>query len=106
MSGRTEPSQTPVPASEPKAEFARAFDETFRRLDVQGRSHNFVSILELRRGLPFDRQAFDAGLRELRRAGRYTLSAAEGKQGVRPEEQEAGIIEDGALLLYVSRKLS
>jgi hypothetical protein len=106
-SGRTEPPQTLVAASEQAAEFARAFDETFRRLDGQGRSHNFVSLLELRRGLlRFDRQAFDAGLRELRRVGRYTLSAAEGRQGVSPEEQEAGIIEDGALLLYVSRKLS
>jgi hypothetical protein len=103
--GRTEPPQTSS-AAEPTAEFAHAFDETFRRLDEQSRSHNFVSLLELRRGLPFDREAFDAGLRELRRAGRYTLSAAEGRQGVSPEEQEAGIIEDGALLLYVSRKLS
>ena len=106
VSGRTEPPQTLVAASEQAAEFARAFDETFRRLDVQGRSHNFVSIIELRRALSFDRQAFDGGLRELRRAGRYTLSAAEGRQGVSPEEQAAGIIEDGALLLYVSRKLS
>jgi hypothetical protein len=103
--GRNEPPQTSS-AAESIAEFAHAFDETFRWLDEQSRSHNFVSLLELRRGLPFDRQAFDAGLRELRRAGRYTLSAAEGRQGVSPEEQEAGIIEDGALLLYVSRKLS
>lgn len=106
ISGRAEPPQTPAAASEPAAEFVHAFDEAFRRLDEQSRSHNFVSILELRRGLPFDPQAFDTGLRKLRRAGRYTLSAAEGRQGISPEEQEAGIIEDGALLLYVSRKLS
>jgi hypothetical protein len=42
----------------------------------------------------------------LRRAGRYTLSTAEGRHGLSPEEREAGIHEDGATLLYVSRKLS
>ena len=62
--------------------------------------------MDLRRALPFDRATFDAGLDALRRAGRYTLSAAEGRYGITPEEQEAGIVEDGTLLLYVSRKLS
>lgn len=102
---RAEPARTTATA-ESVLEFAHAFEEVFRRLDEQSRSHNFVSLLELRRGLPFDRQAFDAGLHELRRSGRYTLSAAEGRDGVRPEEQEAGIIEDGSLLLFVSRKVS
>ena len=37
-------------------------------------------------------------------AGRYSLSAAEGRHGLTPEEREAGILEDGTLLLYVSRK--
>lgn len=105
-SGRADLPQASASTAQPSGEFVDAFDEAFRRLDKQGRSHNFVSLLELRRSLPLDRRTFDSGLRELRRAGSYTLSAAEGRHGVSPEEQDAGIIEDGALLLYVSRKLS
>lgn len=95
-----------APQTRPATDFARAFDDAFQRLEKEGRSHNFVSLLDLRCALPFDSQAFNAGLHELRRAGRYTLSAAEGRHGISAEEQQAGIIEDGALLLYVSRKLS
>jgi hypothetical protein len=40
----------------------------------------------------------------LRHQGRYSLSAAEGRHGILPEEHDAGIIEDGSLLLFVSRK--
>jgi hypothetical protein len=91
---------------EPPPDFARAFDEAFQRLDRQRGAHNFVSLVELRPAVPVDRPTFDARLQELRRAGRYTLSAAEGRHGISPAEQEAGIPEDGALLLYVSRRLS
>jgi hypothetical protein len=108
--GRPKPAPSPtpaqVPASEPSATFARLFDEAFGQLDRQKGAHNFVSLVELRRVLAVDRQTFDAGLRSLRQAGRYTLSGAEGRHGVSPEEREAGITEDGSLLLYVSRKLS
>ncbi|HTU22540.1 MAG TPA: hypothetical protein VMG10_31165 [Gemmataceae bacterium] len=54
--------------------------------------------------MPVERAAFDAGLQDLRRARRYTLSAAEGRHGLRAEEQDAGIHEDGSLLLFVSRR--
>jgi hypothetical protein len=54
--------------------------------------------------VPVDRAAFDTGLHQLRVAGRYSLSAAEGRHGLSPEEREAGITEDGTLLLYVSRR--
>jgi hypothetical protein len=54
--------------------------------------------------LPVERTTFDAGLEELRRAGRYTLSGAEGRHGVSDAERDAGICEVGTLLLYVSRK--
>jgi hypothetical protein len=84
--------------------FARDFDEIFNQIDRQKGGHNFISLVELRRRLPLERHAFDAELRKLRMAGRYTLSAAEGRHGLHPEEQEAGIIEDGALLLFVSRR--
>jgi hypothetical protein len=100
---------TPAPRPEgprPAGDFARAFDEAFERLDRAAGAHNYVSLVDLRRAVPVDRQTFDTALGDLRRAGRYTLSAAEGRHGVRPEEREAGIVEDGAVLLYVSRRLS
>jgi hypothetical protein len=93
-----------APRPPARLEFARAFDEAFARLDRQQGSHNFVSLVELRRAVPVSRQVFDAELRQLRLAGKYTLSAAEGRHGVNAAEQESGITEDGTLLLYVSRK--
>jgi hypothetical protein len=86
-------------------DFARAFDEAYERIERE-RGHNFVSLVDLRRAIRSDRPTFDAGLQSLRRAGRYTLSAAEGRDGISPEENLAGIREDGSLLLYVSRRLS
>jgi hypothetical protein len=92
------------PQAAPSADFAKAFDEAFYWLDRRGGSHNFVSLVDLRRALPFDRATFDGELRGLRRANRYILSAAEGRHGLSPEEREAAITEDGTLLLYVSRR--
>jgi hypothetical protein len=43
-------------------------------------------------------------LQRLRRAGRYSLSAAEGRHGISAEERDAAIPEDGSLLLFVSRR--
>jgi hypothetical protein len=86
------------------ADFAGAFDEAFNDIDRRKGSHNFAHLLDLRRALPLARDQFEAGLRELRVAGRYTLSAAEGRHGITPEERAAGIVEDGSLLLYVSRR--
>jgi hypothetical protein len=99
--------QAPAPAIPAPAapEFGPAFAVAFDRLDRQTGGHNFVSLVDLRRELPADRATFDAELRRLRLAGRYTLSAAEGRHGLSTAEQDAGIPEDGALLLYVSRKL-
>ncbi|NUQ64187.1 MAG: hypothetical protein HUU20_17085 [Pirellulales bacterium] len=92
----------PVRAEE---DFAARFEEAFDQLDRRKGSHNFVSLVDLRRwfaGLP--REQFDAGLRQLRIDGRFTLSAAESVYGIRPEQREAGLEEGGALLLHVSRK--
>lgn len=93
-----------VVSNEPPLDFARAFDEAFQQLDSQ-HGHNFVSLVDLRRAIPADRHTFDAGLQRMRLAGRYTLSAAEGRDGISREENEAGLREHGSLLLYVSRKL-
>ena len=92
-------------AIETPADFPTRFDATFREIDHRKGAHNFVSLVELRPAMSdVSRAAFDAGLRSLRQAGRYTLSAAESVQGIRPEDREAGIEEAGSLLLYVSRK--
>jgi hypothetical protein len=98
-----------TPPSEPKPvpppqDFAHLFDEAFVRLDREGGGHNHVSLVELRRAVPVERARFDAELQQLRRSGRYSLSAAEGRHGLRAEEQDAAIHEDGSLLLFVSRR--
>ncbi len=87
----------------PSTDFASAFDSAFDRLDRQSGGHNFVSLVALRQALPVGREPFDRELRVLRQAGRYTLSAAEGRHGISPEERDAGITEEGSLLLFVSR---
>ena len=94
------------PVSSPPVDFGSAFDEAFNRLDRAKGSHNFVSLVDLRQAVPADRAAFDSGLHRLRVAGRYTLSAAEGRHGISQEERDAGILEDGTLLLHVSRRSS
>jgi hypothetical protein len=67
------------PALAPPQDFARLFEEAFDRFDRERGSHNLVSLVGLRRALPVGRAAFDAELQRLRRAGRYSLSAAEGR---------------------------
>lgn len=94
----------PAPVAPPPTDFARTFAEAFDRLDRRDGGFNFVNLRDLRRELPADRETFDAELHRLRAAGRYSLSAAEGRHGVSPEERQAGIDEGGALLLFVSRK--
>jgi hypothetical protein len=89
---------------QPVADFAQRFEEAFARLDRERGGHNLVSLVALRQAMGEERAAFDAGLRELRREGRYSLSAAEGRHGISPEEREAGVVEDGSLLLFASRK--
>jgi hypothetical protein len=90
-------------ARPPVANFAAAFAAAFDRLDRQAGGHNRVSLVALRQALPLDRAAFDTGLLQLRRAGRFTCSAAEGRHGLTAQERAAGITEDRALLLYASR---
>jgi hypothetical protein len=89
----------------PSADFTVCFESAFAELDRQKGSHNFVSLVDLRRALPtFSREQFDRGLGELRAAGRFGLSAAESIHGIRTGEREAGIEEAGTLLVNVSRK--
>jgi hypothetical protein len=101
--------KSPPPLPAPQLEraplaFSEAFDQAFARLDRAAGGHNFVSLADLRPTLDVERAVFDAGLREMRRAGQYTLSAAEGRHGLGEAERAAGVTEDGTLLLYVSRR--
>jgi hypothetical protein len=95
--------EAPAEAKEkpPLVDFARMFDEVFERLGQA--SHGQVSLVELRRQVPVERERFDEELNRLRRAGRYSLEGAEGRHGISSEEREAGIVEHGRLLLYVSK---
>lgn len=88
-------------------DFASRFDAAFRKLDERSGGHNFVSLVDLRRTVhAWPLAVFDAELRKLRVDRVYTLSAAEGRYGVTPEERDAAIHEDGSMLLYVSRRKS
>jgi hypothetical protein len=107
--GAQAPAAKPESTAAPSAvlavpDFPRLFEEAFDRLDRARGSPNLVSLVSLRRELPVGRAAFDAELQRLRRAGRYSLSAAEGRHGISPEERDAAIPEDGSLLLFVSRR--
>jgi len=98
---------TPAPATPARGapmDFGQSFDEAFSQLDRHKGGHNFVSLVDLRQRLAVARDVFDNELRKLRIAGRYTLSAAEGRHGMLPEERDAGIVENGTLLLYASRR--
>ncbi len=100
---------TPPVASQESAahfeEFAKRFEESFSQLDRQRGGHNFVSLADLRRELnTVPRAQFDAHLRRLRQERRFELSGAQSKQGLPEELREAGVIEAGNLLMYVSRR--
>jgi hypothetical protein len=97
------PPLPPRPAAEVGPDFEPAFTAVFTSIDRRHGSNNLVSLVELRRELSVPREVFDAGLRQLRVVGLYSLSAAEGRHGISVEEREAGIVEQGTLLLYVSR---
>jgi hypothetical protein len=97
--------EEPATPGEPEYAFADAFARAFDELDRMSGGHNFVSLVDLRAALPLPREAFDRGLQSLRHAGSFGLSSAEGRHGLTPDERVAAIMEDGTLLLYVSRKL-
>src|SRR5262249_3440398 len=82
---RTESYRAPTPttSTSSKEAFESAFADAFASLDRQAGGHNFVSLVELRGAVPVGRERFDVGLRELRVAGQFTLSAAEGRHGIK-----------------------
>jgi hypothetical protein len=84
-----------------EADFDRAFDAE----DRQNGGHNFANLAAVRAALAVPRPVFDALLHQLRRAGRYSLSAAEGRRGaLSAEDLAAAVMEDGQALLWLSRR--
>lgn len=90
----------------PSHDFAREFHSAFEALDRRNGSTNFVKIADLRQALSqFTRDEFDAGLRELRMDGAFSLDSHEGLHGsLSDDEREAGVREAGSLLVYASRR--
>jgi hypothetical protein len=98
------PIPQPVPVSASVSSFAGRFKEAFERLDRRRGHLNLVSLVDLRHELAdVPREAFDAGVLQLRRERLFSLSSAEGLDGLRPDEREAAIRDEGDLLLNVSR---
>lgn len=99
------PTVAPQSEATPPADFATLFDAAFARLDAQQGGRNFLKVYDLRQALAqFPRSDFDAGLRQLRLADRYTMEGASGTLPLSAEERAAGIQEGLLLLIYVSRK--
>lgn len=98
--------EVPSPAARPAAsDFRARFDQAFDELDRARRQLNQVKLLDLRQCLSqYDRPTFDAELRKLRLAGRYSLDPAEGTHArLNEEERAAGIVEAGLRLVYCQR---
>lgn len=100
LNGHSEAKQRPVT----QEAAGDAFDAAFQEADRERGGHNFVSLVDLRRRLAMESSDFNRLLHEVRSAGKYTLSAAEGRHGLTAEELDAGIREDGSYLLYVSKR--
>jgi hypothetical protein len=87
-------------------DFVQAFRAAFDILDRRNGSTNFVKLADLRDALSeFSREDFDAGLRNLRMEGVFSLDSHEGLHGsLSHDEREAGVREAGSLLVYASRR--
>lgn len=98
---------SPITTTRPARDFAEAFHRSFEALNHRNGSTNFVKLVDLRRELAeFDRDEFDAGLRQLVSDGKFSLDSHEGLHGpLTPEERDAGIRDSGSLLVYASRSL-
>lgn len=88
----------------PGLDLAGQLELAFAELDALAGRHNFVSLVDLRDRLGWNRAIFDAVLQRERAVGRFTLIGAEGRLGLTSAEKKAGILEDGCLLLYVARR--
>ncbi len=96
-------SAEPIPRAL-NGDFSTIFWQAFDRLNQETGSHNFVSLVDLRKAVSCSVPEFDAGVQKLRQEGLLTLSAIEGRHGISQEERRAAIQEEGSLLLFVSRK--
>ncbi|MBL8797988.1 MAG: hypothetical protein JNM56_29085 [Planctomycetia bacterium] len=81
-----------------------ALMSAFAAVEQGERTRNWVNLADLEAQLGWNRARFLAVLKAARQRGWLTLSAAEGKGGISDRDRKAGIYEDGALLLFASRK--
>ena len=97
---------TTVARPAPARDFNKVFREAFEQLDRKNGSTNFVKLADLRHALSdFSREEFDAGLRQLRLDGLFSLDSHEGLHGsLTHDERESGVREAGSLLVYASRR--
>lgn len=80
------------------ATFAEQFASAHTRISGE---FNLASLLSLREALPeFSREEFDAELRILRIARKYSLSACENRTDITREQRDAGIQQGNETLLY------
>jgi hypothetical protein len=88
-------------AADPEEALLSAFD----MLDASGRGY-YVALSDLRRALPgLSRAEFDRTIQKLRRDWVLTLDPAEGRHETVPRDVlDAGIMEQGRLLVYVARR--
>jgi hypothetical protein len=80
----------------------RAYEQLNARASRWAR--DFISLVDLRREAHLGRSEFDGAITDLRRRGVLSLSAAEGRHGISEEERQAGIREEGSLLLFATRR--
>ncbi len=103
--GEASSTRAPAAADVGGKAFLAQFAKIFERLDRKNGSFNSVNLFELRQALPnFSRDQFDAGLRQLREEGCFSLSASESSEGTSSEELKAGIHEGGTVLVHVSKR--
>jgi hypothetical protein len=86
-------------------DFPRAFNDAFDQLRRE-RPLNLVELSALRRALPgFTREAFDRGLRDLRKSRQFVLETFEARHGtLSAEEAAAAIREDGRVFAFAARR--
>lgn len=78
----------------------------FDELNAKRGHRNYVQLFEMREALPdVSRSEFDRAIDELRRRWVLTLDPAEGRhERVSPEVLDAGIQDQGSLLVYAARR--
>jgi hypothetical protein len=99
--------QATPPVSNLNESFAGDLANVFERLSEQSRLPGCVSLADLRPALSqYSREAFDAELIRMRKAGLYSLSVVEGRYPLSDAERDACLLIDNSPHLLVRRRAS